>query len=134
MNHRTTKGSIIIYALLLMSAILAASLSLSAIFLGKFRAVTGARDSAVALYAADSAAEMCLYMARFNVPLVTLTMGTPGIDIAVYDGSGNQIEEMSGGALVGSGGQDCAKIGSESFQFRAVGSYRSTTRALEIAQ
>lgn len=57
-------GSILIYSLLIMSVILAISLSLNAAFLRNLGNIREAQDSVRALYAADGGVEFCLYEAR----------------------------------------------------------------------
>ncbi|MCC6934426.1 MAG: hypothetical protein IT406_01890 [Candidatus Yanofskybacteria bacterium] len=124
MNHtrERQRGSVIIYAMLTMSVMLAIGLTLNALFIGKLRSASAARDSMVALYAADSAAELCLIEARSatDQPPITFSMG------ATY-----QITDVGSGADVT---DNCMALGSASFQFRAVGRYRGTSRALEISQ
>src|SRR5690348_9680540 len=59
------RGSIIIFAVLLMGSILAISLTLAAIFLPKIRTATNAGSNSVkAVYAADSGLEWCIYTNR----------------------------------------------------------------------
>ena len=60
--------SIIIFTILMLSAILAISLTLTSIFIPKIRSITEAADSIGAIYAADSAMEWCLYNNRRNNP------------------------------------------------------------------
>ncbi len=121
--HTRQRGSILIYAMLTMSSMLAIGLTLNSLFLGKLKSAVAARDSVVALYAADSAAEKCLFEARQNsdqpamefansatYTVVNLAAGTPDVT------------------------DNCATLGSTSFQFRATGTYRGVRRSLEISQ
>jgi hypothetical protein len=117
------KGSVIIYAMLTMTVMLAIGLTLTSLFISKLRAAAATRNAMVALYAADSATEMCLYEARSGVndqPLVFDTGAT--ITIATTDIGSPDISE------------DCSVIGSASFEFRATGNFRGSRRTLEISQ
>jgi Tfp pilus assembly protein PilX len=115
------RGSILIYTLLSMSVMLAIGLTLMSLFVSRLRAAASARDATVALYAADSAAERCLYEARTMTP-DRLTMDN-GATFTVTDVATNA--DVTG---------DCSRLGSASFQFRATGAYRGSSRALEISQ
>lgn len=57
-------GIIILFSILFLSAILAISISLSAIFTPKIRLFFDVKSSAAALYAADSGIEWCLHAVR----------------------------------------------------------------------
>jgi hypothetical protein len=123
MNHLLRqRGSIIIYAMLTMSAMLAIGLTLSGLFIGKLKSAAGARNSTTALYVADSVVEMCLYEARNTVdePPMIFSNG------ATY--------EITGGPADTDITDDCSTLGSGSFDFRATGSYRGVRRTLEITQ
>ena len=127
MNHLTRntnneKGSVILYAMLTMSAMLAIGLTLNALFLNKFKAALEQRDSVVAIYAADSSTEMCLYEARTN---------TDDPPLVLDNGAIIQIEGLAGQGDITA---DCSGLGSSSFGFRATGSYRGVRRTLEISQ
>lgn len=116
------RGSVIIYAMLTMSVMLAIGLTLSSLFIGKLKSAAAARDSVVALYVADSAAELCLYGARSTIDQSPLSFS---LDVTY------QLINVSGGGDITA---NCAALGSASFQFRAIGKYRGTSRALEISQ
>lgn len=119
----TQRGSIILYAMLTMSVMLAIGLTLNMLFVGKLRSAVAARDSVAALYVADSAVEKCLYEARMNVSQPPMTFSSD----ATYLVTG-----------VGAGAPDvtdnCMTLGSSSFEFRATGTYHGTRRTLEITQ
>lgn len=116
------RGSILIYAMLTMSSMLAIGLTLNSLFLGKLKSAVAARDSVGALYAADSTVEKCLYEARQNgnQPAMKFSNG------ATYT-----VVNIVGTADVT---DNCASLGSSSFQFRATGTYRGVRRSLEISQ
>ncbi len=122
MTMKNQRGSILIYTMLTMSVMLAIGLTLNSLFLGKLKGAAAARDSVVALYAADSAAEMCLYEARQKSqqpPIIfsngaTYTIVDSKTDVDITD--------------------DCSVLVGDSFQFRATGTYRGVRRSLEINQ
>lgn len=127
MNHITRnianeKGSVILYAMLTMSSMLAIGLTLNSLFLNKFKAALEQRDSVVAIYAADSAVEMCLYEAR---------TATNDLPLVMDNGAIVSVEGVNGQGDVT---DDCSALGSSSFGFRATGSYRGVRRTLEIDQ
>jgi len=123
MNHRASqRGSIIIYAMLTMSAMLAIGLTLSGLFIGKLRSAANVRNSSAALYAADSAVEMCLYEARL------------GVDEPAIDFANRATYTITGGPVETDITDDCSALGSGSFDFRATGSFRGVRRTLEITQ
>ena len=115
------RGSIIIYAILTMSAMLAVGLTLTGLFVGKLRIAANARNSTIAIYVADSAVEMCLYEARANTPVSLM-----------------RFDDESTYTIVGPGGidvtDDCSALGSGSFNFRATGLHQGVRRTLEITQ
>ena len=116
------RGSIIIYAMLTMSAMLAIGLTLNSLFLGKLKSAAAARDSIVALYGADSAVEKCLYEARQNI-------NQPAMEFA--NKATYTVVNMAGALDVT---DNCASLGSSSFQFRTTGTYHGVRRSLEISQ
>jgi len=118
------RGSIIIYAMLTMSAMLAIGLTLNSLFLGKLKSAAAARDSVVAFYAADSAVEKCLFEARQNI------INQPAMEFA--NKATYAVVSMAVGAPDVT--DDCASLGSASFQFRATGTYHGVRRSLEISQ
>lgn len=130
------RGSIIVYALLTMSIMLVIGLSLESLFLRKFHRTTSARDSVMALYAADTGVEMCLNEARTlsrnagaHDDLITTTTGTlPSGATFVIKGSGGSIPRTT--TITG----DCHGLGSHSLEFRVTGTYHGVQRTLEISQ
>lgn len=124
-NERTTeRGSILLYAMLTMTVMLAIGLTLTSLFISKLRSAAAARNAIAALYAADSAVEMCLYEARANVNDEPLEMSN-GAAFTLTTDSDQEISEAGGG---------CTQLGSGSFGFRATGTFRGSARTLEISQ
>ena len=115
------QGQILLYAMLTMSVMLAAGLSLNSLFISKLRSAASARDATVALFAADSAAEACLYEAR------TLKQDSP---LVMINGATYAVVDVSSGTDITA---DCSKLGA-TYTFRATGNYRGSSRALEISQ
>lgn len=118
------KGSVLVYALLMLSVTLAISLTLTGIFVPKLRTVREAGDASVALYAADSGFEHCLFEIR--------KLTDSGWDGRLSNGAQFTVRTLPGETLVP--GNDCVSIASASFQFRSTGTFRGVTRSLEIAQ
>jgi hypothetical protein len=58
------RGSVLLYAILMMSVFLAIGMSLISLFVGKLKIAGQMRSAVSALYVADSAAELCLFEAR----------------------------------------------------------------------
>jgi hypothetical protein len=124
------KGSILIFTLLILSAMLAIAFTLSGIFLAKLKTISEATSSTTAIYAAESAVEVCLYEARKNVSYGRTTL------------PGGQKTILTNGAFfridLGFAGNDvtdsCQSIAGTTFQFRATGTYRGVNRAFEVTQ
>jgi len=124
----TDRGSILVYTMLTMASMLAIGLTLNALFISKFRLASAARNATVALYAADSAVEMCLYEARTATDDGKLVLGN-GASLKIIDAApGNADITDDCSVLAGVG------TASQPFGFQATGTYRGTTRALEISQ
>jgi hypothetical protein len=116
------RGSIIVYAMLTMSVMLAIGLTLNALFVSKLRAAASARNTMVSLYTADGAAELCLYEARSQ----------QNIDNPVFEsGATFAITNTADNSDIT---DDCTVLGVDSFGFQATGRYRGTSRTLEIGQ
>jgi Tfp pilus assembly protein PilX len=125
MSIRSQRGSILIYAMLTMSAMLAIGLTLNSLFLGKLRIATAAQNSIIALSIADSAVEKCLYEARQKNDLPPMVFTNKN---ATYS-----VENIAPGA-VGDITDDCKVLGVKTFQFRATGAFNGVRRSLEISQ
>jgi hypothetical protein len=124
MNHfPSQRGSVILYAMLTMSVMLAIGLTLNALFIGKLRSASAVRDSVGALYAADSGVEKCLYEARQHTDQPPMTFS---IEVQYA------ITSLATGSLDVT--DQCASLGSGSFGFRSTGTYRGVRRTLEVSQ
>lgn len=124
------RGSIIVFSVLLLTVILTVSLGLLAIFIPKLRTVAESINSTTAIFAADSATELCIYEARkkVNYDEATSTMNDGTLD----NGATFTVKDLApGGSFIQA---DCSALSSSSFSFRAVGTYRAISRALEITQ
>jgi Tfp pilus assembly protein PilX len=124
-TNQSQRGSILIYAMLTMSAMLAIGLTLNSMFLGKLKTSAAARDSVVALYAADSAVELCLFEARQAAPVA-------GAWATMANGATFDVKVLVAGQPDNSV-TDCSGLG-DSFNFRATGAFRGVRRSLEISQ
>ena len=116
------RGSIIVYAMLTMSVMLAIGLTLNALFVSKLRAAASARNTMVSLYTADGAAELCLYEARTQQ------------NIKNPEFENGATFTMTNTADNGDITDDCTVLGTDTFEFQATGRYRGTSRTLEIGQ
>jgi hypothetical protein len=127
-DYHNQRGSILVYAMLTMAAMLAIGLTLNALFISKLRLAAAGRNATVALYAADSAVELCLFEARTGTdePTLKLDNGATFIVIDAAPGNNDITEDCSGLGGLGTSSQP--------FGFRATGTYRGTSRALEISQ
>jgi hypothetical protein len=119
------RGSILLYAMLMMIAILAISVTLIGAFTPKLRSITEATTSTHAIYAADTATEVCLYEAR-QQPL------NPIARPILTNEATFEIASLSATAITIT--NDCRPLGTEYFRFRAVGTVNNVSRALEINQ
>lgn len=127
---RNEQGSIIVFSVLLLTVILTVSLGLIAIFIPKLKTVAESVNSTIAIFAADSATELCIYEARkgldYNESTSTMNDGTldNGASFTIRDvAPPNDFIQT-----------DCSILSSSSYGFRAVGSFRTISRALEITQ
>lgn len=123
---KNQRGSILIFSMLILAAIMGISLALVAAFAPKVRLLSGAVSSTVAIFAADSASELCLYEARKQVipsPLASpLLTNTATYSIASL--SASEIDVTA----------DCRPMGDGGFTFRATGTYQGVNRSLEVSQ
>lgn len=106
---------------------LAIGLTLSGLFVAKLRSAANVRNSTIAIYAADSAVEKCLYEARQQKAAADFELAT-GVTVGIEgtDGDGDPTDADIT--------DDCTVLDSGSFIFRATGIYRSVRRTLEITQ
>ncbi|HZZ99647.1 MAG TPA: hypothetical protein VFK07_02995 [Candidatus Paceibacterota bacterium] len=109
-NYNNSRGSVIIFAVLLMGTILAISLTLAAIFLPKLQTSRDSGSNSVdAIYAADSAIEWCIYTNRDKPALSEPT--------------------MSNGASFSISPSDCT---THPMDNTVVGTYKGVSRALQV--
>ena len=125
MIKKHQKGSVLIFSLLVVSAMLAIALGLIGVFLAKLKTVGEAVNSTGAIYAADSGVEMCLYEANYKVPAGALDSGR------LANGGQFSIKQLTPAEALLVPGTDCTAIATESF--RVLGEYRKTNRSLEVS-
>ena len=125
MTTNRQRGSILIYAMLTMSAMLAMGLTLSGLFISKLRIASNARNSTVAIYIADSVVEQCLFAARMQADPAHMTFQEGGTYEVVGADDGEPEATIT---------DDCMSLDSGLFHFRATGIYRGVRRTLEITQ
>ena len=111
------RGSIIVFTVLMLAAILAITLTLTRIFIPRIRAITEATDSIGAVYAADSAMEWCLYTNRGKAPPLSQPMMSNGATYQIYNG-----------------GTPSACPSGETLNYRTVGTYRGVSRSFEVSE
>ena len=112
------KGSIIIFAVLMLGVILTITLALGNIFLPRLRTSTEAINSVAAIYTADSALEWCLHEQRARAPSVAAPTMSIASTYVTYFGSGLA---------------SCAPAETP-LNHRAVGTYRGVTRSLDMVE
>ncbi|MBI4158602.1 MAG: hypothetical protein HY505_03245 [Candidatus Yanofskybacteria bacterium] len=111
------RGSIIIFTVLILSAILAITLTLTKIFIPRIRSITEATDSIGAIYAADSALEWCLYNNREKDPPLPQPTMSNGATYEIY-----------------SDGVSSTCPGGEPLNYRTVGNFRGVARSFEVSE
>lgn len=115
----------ILYALLMIAAMMASTMALMRIYLPKLKSINEAVGSTVAILAADAASEACLYEARKQPasPLVRPIL-TNGATFKIASLSASPIDITN----------DCRPLGGTIFQFRATATFRGVARSLEVTQ
>lgn len=111
------RGSILIFAVLMLGVILTITLTLASIFVPKIRSAAETTHSVKAIYAADSAIEWCLYNNRHPVP--------PIPSPAMSNNSAYTILDSGGGA------SDCS---AQPLDYRAIGTYGGVNRSFEVSE
>lgn len=114
------QGSILIYSILVLASILTISIALLNLFIPKFRIARESVNSIVAVFAADSALEWCIFSNRDDPLTQPAVPSQPAISIV---GVSYQIYRDSSVTTCPSG---------ETLNYRAVGNYRGISRSLEI--
>lgn len=105
-------GSVLIFALLILGVILTMTLTLVAIFIPKVKTISESVGSSIAIMAADSATEWCLYTNRGKLPAVSQPV-------------------MSNGATYVLAPLDCTI---QPLNFRAIGTSRGVSRSFQVQQ
>lgn len=111
------RGSIIIFTVLMLSSILAITLTLTRIFIPRVKSITEATDSIGAIYTADSAMEWCLYTNRGKSPPLPQPTMSNGATYQIYRN-----------------GIPSACPGGETLNYRTVGTYRGVSRSFEVSE
>ncbi len=111
------RGSIIVFTVLMLTAILTITLTLTRIFIPRLRSITEATDSIGAVYAADSAMEWCLYNNREKSPSLSQPILNNGATYQIY-----------------SNGNPSTCPGGETLNYRTVGTFRGVSRSFEISE
>jgi hypothetical protein len=119
---QSQRGSMVIYAMLMMFVFLAIGMSLISLFVGRLTTAGQMKNAIQALYIADSSVELCLFEARQNTNEPPLTWPS---------GSRYQIVNLSNSSDITN---NCSGLGTGAFTFRAIGTVGGVRRALDIAQ
>src|SRR3990167_6165382 len=114
---KNSKGSIIIFTVLIIASILSITLALTRIFIPRIRSITEATDSIRAVYAADSAMEWCLYTNRGKAPPLAQPVMADGSTYQIYNGGIPSI---------------CPD--GETLNYRTVGTFRGVSRSFEVSE
>lgn len=120
MDIKSQKGSIVIFAMLIMAIIISMAIGLVGALALRIRVSIDTIKSGVALHAADSALEWCLYVNRDKPnPPAAPTMTTPsGVIYEIKFGNSNAT---------------CAPTEAP-LNHRAIGTYKNVSRSLEISE
>ena len=112
MINKKEQGSVLIFSLLITGTIIIMTLTLVAIYIPKIRIAFESVGSSVAMMAADSATEWCLYVNRGKLPSVSQPT-------------------MSNGATYVLTPSDCT---TQPLNFRAVGTYKGVSRSFKVQE
>lgn len=119
-------GSIIIYSILILLSVVTISVALIRLIAPKFQITREVAHSMVALYAADSGMEWCLFSNRTDpagpqpIPIKLQQLNTiSSVTIKYYDFNGAAVTQCTYGATLG---------------FRTVGIYKGISRSLGVLQ
>lgn len=112
------RGSILIFAVLMLSVILTITLTLASIFAPKLRSISETANSVKAIYAADSALEWCLYNNRYPLAPILSPVMSNNASYKIYD----------------TGGTEVANCATQPLDYRTVGSYSGVNRSFEVTE
>ncbi len=138
--YREQQGSVIIFALIMLIVVLSISMGLINIFVPKLKSIQDASNSAVSIYAADTAVELCLYEARQQpaaiLPRTTPVGSPPNYGTILANGAVFSIASLSASPVYNT--NDCRPMGGatgeRAFNIRSTGYYKGISRAFEISQ
>ncbi|OGN01393.1 MAG: hypothetical protein A3B91_03615 [Candidatus Yanofskybacteria bacterium RIFCSPHIGHO2_02_FULL_41_29] len=114
-------GSVIIFTLLIMLSVMVISIALMRLLIPKFKIIRESIYSVVAVYAADSGMEWCIFANRNDLSAMSIAPGQP-VNLQTIPGVTIQIYGPSGATC----------LYSESSDYRTVGSYNGISRSLEV--
>lgn len=121
-----SRGAILVFSILVMVMMISITTAILGIFLPKIRLASSPLRSVVALYAADSGLEWCLYINRAKPtpqPLPLPTIGSNnGVQVVIY--------YPSAGTTVAT----CDSATETTLDHRSVGSYQGVARSLQLSQ
>lgn len=119
-KNKNQRGSVLVYAFLIMIMIMSTSFAVLGIFLPKIRVASDPFRSVFALYAADSGLEWCLYVSRGKLtpPAIQDILGNGASFLLYYPSSGFTPATCGSSELP--------------LDHRSVGVYQDVSRSLEI--
>lgn len=126
-QNSSQRGSIIIFSVLMLTVILTAGVALAGVLIPKLRLTGLVTNATVALYAADSGSELCLYEIRKledTDPPIARPLMTNGSDFIIASRSNPELLVTD----------SCIGIVSGSFNFRVTGRFHGLSRSLELNQ
>ena len=112
MKTTNQTGSTLIFSMLLLGVMLLVALTLAGVFVPKINLSTKAKSSVGALYAAESAVEWCLYVAKVD------SGATPPVLTNGASYTDNTEQPLTSASCV--------------TPLRVIGSYQGVSRALEV--
>lgn len=111
------RGSVIIYAVSILSILVAITISITYIFIPKLKTASAAVNSINALYAADSGIEWCLYVNRLKPSPPSKPTFLSGAVAEIYSNRGRE------------GVSDCQE---PFLDHRSVGTYKNVARSFSV--
>jgi len=115
-SHKKQKGSVVIFCLIILVFIVGIAITIFSFFIPKLKASSDAINSIVAIYAADSGMEWCLYINRDNPSPPSQPTLPSGVTLNIYNSS-------SGSS------SDCTE---SSINHRSVATFRNISRSFEV--